>query len=241
MARSRNAGIEHHAGRIVRAVEQDDARAVGDGGAEVVRIGREVGTSQRHRHVDAAREGDDGTIGVVDGLERDHLVPGVDEGEQRGREGLGGTRGDQHLGVGVDVEAVEPLLVPGDRLAQHGHAESGRVLVEPGGDGVAGGLQDLGRAVLVGEALAEVEGAGARRRAPTSRRRSWDAAVRSRRAAGPRGPRASRADRSRHHAIGQATSAAEVGSQGRLMVRSASRWNLTASERSTTDVRDTVD
>ena len=48
----------------------------------------------------------------------------------------------------------------------------GRVLVVTGADRVDRGLRDLGRAVGVGEALAEVHRAGARPRAPTSRRRS---------------------------------------------------------------------
>ena len=63
----------------------------------------------------------------------------------------------------VDVEPVEPLLVLGDRLAQIRDAAPGRVLVHPVGDRLPGRLEHLGRSVLVGEALTEVDRAGSRR------------------------------------------------------------------------------
>ena len=62
--------------------------------------------------------------------------------------------------LGVDVDAVQPLLVRRDRLAQHRHPATGRVLVHSVGDRLARGLEHLGRAVLVGEALPEVDRAG---------------------------------------------------------------------------------
>src|SRR5690606_31124981 len=51
----------------------------------------------------------------------------------------------------------ETLLVPGDRVEQLRHSRAGRVLVTAVGDRLPGGLEDLGRAVGVGEALAEVD------------------------------------------------------------------------------------
>ncbi len=70
--------------------------------------------------------------------------------------------GHEHLAVGVELDAVEAALVRGDRRAQLGDAGAGRVLVDAGAHGLHGGLEDLGRAVRVGEALAEVDRAGAR-------------------------------------------------------------------------------
>jgi hypothetical protein len=76
---------------------------------------------------------------------------------------LRGARRDQHLGVGVEVDVVEAALVAGDRFAEHGQAGAGWVLVEAAADGGDGGVEHLGRAVGVGEALPEVHGAGGRR------------------------------------------------------------------------------
>ncbi len=86
---------------------------------------------------------------------------------------LGRARGHEDLGVGVVGQAVEALLVGGDRGAQLGDARAGRVLVVPGPDGGDRGLGDDRRAVGVGEALAEVDRAGARGQRASSRRRSW--------------------------------------------------------------------
>ena len=66
--------VEHRAGRVVRGVDQDDAGAVGDGVAQLVEIGSEVGSAQRHGHVDAAGQRDHRGVRVVERLEGDDLV-----------------------------------------------------------------------------------------------------------------------------------------------------------------------
>ena len=111
----------------------------------------------------AARARDERRVGVVVRLEGDDLVAVIDEREDRRRECLRGTGGHEHLGCRVDLDPVPPLLVRGDRLAQHGHADARRVLVHAVGDGLPRGLEHLGRSVLVGEALPEVDRAGAGR------------------------------------------------------------------------------
>ena len=52
-------------------------------------------------HARAARHRDAGGVRVVVRLQGDDLVARLQQGEQRGGDGLGGARGDQHLGVGV--------------------------------------------------------------------------------------------------------------------------------------------
>jgi hypothetical protein len=54
-------------------------------------------------------------------------------------------------------------LVRGDRLAQHRSPDAGRVLVHAVADRLTGGVEHFGRAVFIGEALAEVDGARAHR------------------------------------------------------------------------------
>ena len=79
------------------------------------RSGRKPGGRSVTGTLDAAGHGDVRGVGVVVGLERDHLVARLDQGQQGGGDGLGGPGGDQDLGVRVVVQAVEALLVLGDR------------------------------------------------------------------------------------------------------------------------------
>ncbi len=123
-------------------------------------VGLEVGEAQRHRYERRPGERDERRVRVVVRLEDDDLVGrAVDQGEERRRERLCRSRGDDHLAVGIDVEAVEPLLVGGDGLQKLGHASSGRVLVRPRPDSLLRRSEHLGGAVFVGKALPEVHGA----------------------------------------------------------------------------------
>ena len=152
---------EDHAGRVVRAVEQQQPGLVADQALEPVQVGPEVGRRERERDPDRARHRDVGHVGVVVGLERDHLVARLEQGEQGGRDRLGRPRGDQHLGVRVVAEVVEPPLVARHRLPELGDAGGRRVLVAPAGqDRLGGRVGDGPRAVDVGEPLAEVDRAG---------------------------------------------------------------------------------
>src|SRR6185437_2479125 len=84
-----------------------------------------------------------------------------DQREHGCRDRLGGTGGDQDLAVRVVPEAVAPLVVRSDGLAQLRHAGARRVLVAAAGqDRVGRDLGDLGRPVPVGETLAQVDGLG---------------------------------------------------------------------------------
>ena len=135
----------------------------GDGGPQRVDVEAEVRRAQGHRAPYAAGHLDAGDVGVVEGLQDDHLVTGVHEGQDRGGDRLGGAGGHQHLGGRVELDAVVPGLVRGDRVPQLGHAGPGRVLVVAGPQRLDRGLDDRARTVLVREALAEVHAAGAQR------------------------------------------------------------------------------
>ena len=85
----------------------------------------------------------------------------VAEGEQGRLDGLRGSGGDDDVGAGVEGEAVETLLMLGDRLAQVGQAVYGRILIAATiRDGGARDLLDLVGSVGVGESLPEIDGAG---------------------------------------------------------------------------------
>ena len=127
-------GVEHLAGRVVRRVEQDQPGARRHGGAQLVgvEVVATVGAgAQQHRDGAGAGQGDARLVAVVHRLEHDDLVAVVEHAEQGAGERLGGAGGDEHLGVGVVLEAVEALLVAGDRLAQHGQPGPGGYWLTP--------------------------------------------------------------------------------------------------------------
>jgi len=155
------AGGEDRTGRVVRGVEQDEPGAHRHRLGQLVQVGAEVRRAQRDRDADAARHGDVRGVGVVVGLERDHLVARLDQGEHGGGDRLGGAGGDQHLVVRVVAQAPESLVVRGDGPAQFRYPRPGRVLVAATfEDGIGRRLGNLDRPVPVGEALAQVDGAG---------------------------------------------------------------------------------
>jgi hypothetical protein len=89
-------------------------------------------------------------------LDQDHFGAGLDQADHRRRDAFGGPDRHQYFGVRVVVDAVMPLALGGDGLAQRRDTDSRGVLVDALGDGVLGGLQHCRRPVLVGEALPEV-------------------------------------------------------------------------------------
>ena len=95
-------------------------------------------------------------VGVVERLDHQHLGARLDQPDDGGGDGLRRADRDEHLGVGVVLDAEVAQALRGDRLAQRRDAEAGRVLVDAIGDGVLGRLQHRGRTVLVREALPEI-------------------------------------------------------------------------------------
>ena len=128
--------------------------------ASGVEVDDEAGRSERDHAEPGPRHRHRRAVGVVGGLEGDHLVAGLAEREERGGDGLGGAGRHEDLGVGIDGEAPEATLVLGDGPTQLRGARTGRVLVVAGADGGDGGLEHLGRAVGVREPLPEVDGPG---------------------------------------------------------------------------------
>ena len=129
--------------------------------SSLARSGRKLGRRSVSGTRTRAGHRDVGDVGVVVRLERDHLVARLEQGEQRGGDGLGRARGDQHLGVRVVAEAVEPLLVARHGRRSSGMPVGGRVLVAlPARTASAAASAIDRRAVDVGEPLAEVDRVG---------------------------------------------------------------------------------
>ena len=108
--------VEHLAGRVVRRVEQDQPGGRRDRRAQLVGVepvpARRVG-AQQHRHGPRPGQRDARLVAVVHRLEHDDLVADVEHAEQGAGERLGRAGRDEHLGVGVVLEAVEAALVRG--------------------------------------------------------------------------------------------------------------------------------
>ena len=143
-----------------------------DRGPQRVGVEPEVGRAQGDRSAYSSGHLDHRDVGVVVGLEHDDLVALVDQPEQRGRDALGAAGGDDDLAVGVEVEPVVPLLVPGDRLPQRGYADARGVLVVPALERLDRAGDHGRRAVDVREALAQVD-----RSVRTARADIWEKIV----------------------------------------------------------------
>ncbi len=114
-------GIEDLAGRVVRRVEHDQLRARRHGAAQRVGIEAEApGAVGREEHGRRTRtsQGDERQVAVVHRLEHDDVVAWGEHAEQGAGDRLGGTGGDEHLGVGIDAQPVE--AVPGARRSPRG-------------------------------------------------------------------------------------------------------------------------
>ena len=79
-----------------------------------------------------AGQGDHCGVRVVVRLERDDVVPRLDEGKDARREGFGCSGGHQNLGVRVDGQSVVTLLMGRDGLTEGREPGTRRVLIEAG-------------------------------------------------------------------------------------------------------------
>ncbi len=149
---------EHDAQGIVRVVEDHHAGALVEGVLEGCEVRLPVRSHQWSRSVGGPGQADHGSVGIVERLERQHFVARSGEGENCGRDGLGGAGTDDDAGLGVGCQAVEPLLVPGDRLPKCRLTLPGRVLVFTVADGRTGCVENFGGAVLIRETLPQVDG-----------------------------------------------------------------------------------
>ena len=127
------------------------------------RVGR-----RPQRHIDrcAAGHDDRGRIAVVERLDQDDLVAGIDQGLDGGKDALGGADGDDDLLERIQVTAKERAVDVGNGIDQPGMAGGPRVLVQIPFNGFLGGGFDKIRSREIGEALPQVDGADVRWPAP---------------------------------------------------------------------------
>ena len=151
---------------VVRRVDDDRPRAVGERRTQLGLVDRPVGCVQRDVARRRPRQHGIGAVILVERLEDDHLVTGIDGGEQRGDHGLGRAAGDAELGLGVDRPTGVGLCdLRGDAVAERLRSPGDGVLVDVVVDGRLGRVLELLRAGEVGEALRQVDAAGSRAQA----------------------------------------------------------------------------
>ena len=142
---------------VVRVVEPEELRAVGDVPRDGFEVGEEaVVFSQRQRVGRAAGEHDPDLVDGIGGVGDEGCVAGVDEAE--GDVGDALLRADEghELLFGVEGDAKASLVPLGGRAAEVGEAFGFRVAVVGGvAGGLAEGVDDVGRGGQVGVADAE--------------------------------------------------------------------------------------
>src|SRR5207244_1715773 len=116
--------------RVVRAVEDDRARPRGHGPGETVGVEDEVGRLEGDE--DGLGAGDDaaGPVVLVERLEDDHFVPGVQDRQERREHRLGRAAADGHVPLGIDLHAVPLRVFVGDGAAEPRRTPRDRVLME---------------------------------------------------------------------------------------------------------------
>ena len=143
---------------IHRRVEQDQLGLRPEGGGQFLPGQPPVWRLQPHQLRHAPCPSHHRQVGIVERLDQHDLVARLDQAEQAVAERLGRARRDQDLGLPVDVEPLEPLRMIRNGLAQFGNAHHGRVLVVPGQQVLRRRRPHLLGSLVVGEALAEVDG-----------------------------------------------------------------------------------
>ena len=166
--------VEHRAGGVVRAVDDQQARLRRDGRAHAVPVHREGLRIQRHVHGARAGQVDGRFVAVVGRVQHDDLFARAHHRVDRVEQRLGGAAGHGDLGVGVHLAAIAAQHLLGDGLAQRRHARHRRVLVVAGAHGavqfvhqalrhreIRKALPQVDRAVLGGELRHHGEDGGA--------------------------------------------------------------------------------
>ena len=148
---------EHLAGGIVRRVDHDGARAVAERALQFVGIEAPIGFAQPHVFRFGAGEDRIRAVVLVERLEDDHLVSGIDTRQHHGHHRFGGPAADRDLLVGVHRHAVAAREVRGDGVPQRMGAVRRRILILFGLDRRAGGVLDHLRRLEIREALREID------------------------------------------------------------------------------------
>jgi len=148
---------EHAAGRIVRAVQDDEARPIGQQARQLIDVQREAELfADRDRHRAGVDEVDGRAVDREARVGVDDLVPLVHAGEQREEDDRLGPGGDDDV-LRVDGNPPESRRVPRDGLADLGQAGRRAVVRVAGAKGLDGGVGNVPWCIEVRFADLEVD------------------------------------------------------------------------------------
>ena len=143
--------------RIVRRVQDQDLRAVREGGLQLLLIHGPI--RPFHPDIPWAGPADDrvGPVVLVERFEDHGLVAGVDEGEHGRHHRLRRAAGDDQVRLRIGVDPVEGLRPTSDRVPQFLRAPGDGVLVVARVEGALRRIGELARRVEVRVALGQVD------------------------------------------------------------------------------------
>ena len=149
--------------RVVGRVQDQEPGPLGEGPGQLVQVqgpfrglGRPILGAQGHVDRFAPGHGHRGRVAVVEGLDEDDLVPGIQEGLHGGEDGLRGPRSDHEVGQGVQKATEERGVNVSQGLDQARVPGAAGVLVPILGDGLPSRLLDERRRGEVRETLAQI-------------------------------------------------------------------------------------
>ena len=145
--------------RVVRGVHDDRPGSRGERAPQLVRVEREARRAERNEDRRSPADGGVRAVILIERLEDDDLVTGVDDREQRRDHRFRRSAGDREHRLRIDRHRVEVAVRPGERVAEGLAAPGDRVLVEVGVDRALRRLLHLRGRGEVGEALREVDAA----------------------------------------------------------------------------------
>ena len=150
---------KHPTRRVVRRVHNDRLRARRERGAQLVGIEDVLRRTERDVHRLRAGDVRIRAVVLVERLEHDDLVAGIDDREERADHRFGRAAGDGDHRLRIDAHAIEVAVGLRDRIAQRLRAPGDRVLVDVRVDRALRGLLERGRRGEIREALREVDAA----------------------------------------------------------------------------------
>ncbi len=148
---------ENLACRVHRAVHQDQLGLVAECRAKLRLINLPVRRIEADKFRNPAGKLDHRQVAIIEWLKQDHLVTRIDQAEHAGRQRLRRAGGNQHIRLPIDAEAVEPRVVRGYGLPKLRDAHHRRILVRSFLSRPGGGMADIGRTILIGETLPQVD------------------------------------------------------------------------------------
>ena len=149
---------EYFSRGIVRRIDDDGLGLGAEGARQFVAIEIPVRRLQLHEARRGAGKNRVGAVILVERLEDDDFVAGIDDAHHGGHHGFGRAAADGDFALGIDAHALRALEFPRNGVAQFLRAPGDGVLVDVVGDGLARGFLDFFGRGKIRKSLRHVDG-----------------------------------------------------------------------------------